>query len=242
MAKRHRDYISNEQIEQPKPSLRFKARHPEQELALECLKKNGIAFLTGPAGTAKTHVSTWYALSQIIEGATNKILITRPAITSGADIGFLPGTVEEKMKPFLAPITEARDKIGGKVSWMNADQIRSYFEIAPLCYIRGRTIENAILIVDEAQNLTPDDILTIATRIGENGKIIFCGDTMQNDLYGGNSVLERAAKTYDGASRGGVSVGWYRFSKDAIVRSPITGLLIELSEGADWYLERNKRR
>lgn len=197
-----------------------------------------MTFLGGPAGTAKTFVAVWYAISEAMLGKFERIIISRPAVTSGAEIGFLPGGVEKKMEDFLTPIYDARDKIGTD----RLDQIKSIFKVMPLCYARGRTIENAILVVDEAQNLTPDDIMTIVTRVGEGGKIIFCGDTMQNDLYGGVSVLDQAAETLAGASVGGYSVGHFAFSEDAIVRHPLTREMIKRVSEAGWYRDRFKRK
>ncbi len=220
------------------PCLTFKPKHPQQLEALQCCRANAITFLSGPAGTAKTFCATWYAMSTALEHSTMRVFISRPAVTSGAEIGFLPGSAEDKMNPFLQPIVDAYTKLAGT----SLDRVKSLVKTLPLCYIRGRTIENAILIVDEAQNLTPDEIVTIVTRVGEGGKIILCGDVMQNDLYRGYSVLEQAAATFDGACVHGRSVGWYRFTSEAIVRDPLTSELIDRASRAEWYLERNQRR
>ena len=216
-------------VQPQRPSITFKPKHPQQLEALETLHENEITFLLGPAGTAKTFLATVYSINEALAGEFDKIFVTRPAVTSGAEIGFLPGSAEDKMKHFLQPIYDARDKAGTQ----GLVQIKSYFEVLPLCYMRGRTIENAILIVDEAQNLTPSDILTIVTRIGERGKIIFCGDSMQNDLR--EAVLDQAAATYDGARVGGYSVGAYIFTEAAIVRHPLTTELIKRTMNAEWY-------
>ena len=152
-------------------------------------------------------------------------MLSRPAVTSGEEIGFLPGTIEQKLDPFLIPIFEAAEKI-------QRCKDRSMFEILPIAYVRGRTIEHATLIVDEAQNLTPDEFVTIMTRLGEDGKIIFCGDASQHDLT--TSVIDQVAETYDGLSCQNQSIGMFRFSNDAIVRSPLIAKIIERAEVAPW--------
>jgi len=220
------------------PNLIFRPKHPQQLEALHCCEDNAITFLTGPAGCAKTFVATWYAIASAVQRRFDKIYVSRPAVTSGAEIGFTPGGVEEKMKHFLQPVYGARDKIGSQ----GLDQIKTFFEVVPLCYIRGRTIENAIMIVDEAQNLTADEVFTLVTRVGEGGKILICGDTDQNDLYDGFSVLELAAATYEGARVHGRSVGWYQFTADAIVRDPLTRELVSRTMSADWYKNRHRSR
>lgn len=205
---------------EPQKQLFFKAKHPEQLDALATIDRNTITFLCGPAGTAKSFIATYYALSREL-----RLIVSRPAITSGVDIGFLPGTMEQKLDPFLIPIFEAAEKITGS-------RDKQAFEILPIAYVRGRTIEDATLIVDEAQNLTADEFVTIMTRIGENGKIIFCGDASQHDLP--NSIIDQVADTYEGLECQGQSIGKFRFSHDAIVRSPLITKIIERAETAPW--------
>jgi phosphate starvation-inducible protein PhoH and related proteins len=205
---------------QSESQLHFRPKHPEQLQALDVISSNTITFLCGPAGTAKSFIATYYSLWR-----GQRIILSRPAITSGEKIGFLPGTMDQKLDPFLVPIFEAAEKITGS-------RDKQMLEILPLAYIRGRTIEDATLIVDEAQNLTPDEFVTIMTRIGENGKIIFCGDASQHDLH--YSVIDQVADTYDGIECHGESIGKFRFSKNAIVRSPLIAKIIELSETASW--------
>lgn len=205
---------------QATPQLSFKAKHPEQLEALETISRNAITFLCGPAGTAKSFIATYYALAR-----GERILLSRPAVTSGEEIGFLPGTMEQKLDPFLIPIFEAAEKIQN-----NRD--RQMFEILPIAYVRGRTVEHATLIVDEAQNLAPEEFVTIMTRIGENGKIIFCGDARQHDLA--VSVIDQVAETYDGMRCQNQSIGMFRFSKDAIVRSPLIAMILDRAETAPW--------
>ena len=206
---------------EPNTQLHFKAKHPEQLTALETIDQNAITFLCGPAGTAKTFIATYAALRR-----GERILLSRPEVACGnVKMPFLPGTIEQKVDPFLIPIFEASEKITG-----NKD--RQQFEVLSLNYVRGRTIENATLIVDEAQNLTPDEFVAIMTRIGENGKIIFCGDSSQHDLS--VAVIDQVAETYEGLACQNQSIGMFRFSKDAIVRSPLIAMIIERAENAPW--------
>jgi phosphate starvation-inducible PhoH-like protein len=229
MAKRKQKTVEiacTQPVVEARQRLNFKASHWQQNEALDCCRDNAIVFLTGPAGSAKTYCATYYAISNVIDTETRyrKVYMTRPAVTQGRDIGFIPGGIDEKMNPFLRPIINAYEKQAGYNPAV-IERIKSSLEILPLSYIRGWTIEDSILIVDEAQNLEGHEIKTIATRLGKGGKIIMCGDCSQNDLQ--RSVLEFAAGDWEGISRGGRSIGWYQFTKDAIVRDPLVTELVD---------------
>jgi phosphate starvation-inducible PhoH-like protein len=200
--------------------IRFKPKHAEQLQALEVLFENDIVFLCGPAGTAKTFLATYYALTREC-----RILLSRPNVCMGREMGFLPGEVENKLDPFLQPVFEAVEKLTGSKD-------RSNLEVLPIAYARGRTVEKATLIVDEAQNMEPSEFVSIMTRIGDGGKIIFCGDSMQSDIR--RSPIDRVAETFDGKHRAGKSIGRFTFSRDAIVRHPLVSMILEISEGAEW--------
>lgn len=204
-------------------SIHFSPLNDEQKEAMRAVSSNAITFLTGPSGTAKTTVATAFAVQQMLY-YDKAVSLARPAIQSGSNTGYLPGTAEEKVAPFLRPAFRAIEKLFGEDA-TNAAGVKSKIRIMPLCLIRGMTIEDEILLVDEAQNLTWDEILTVCTRIGHGGNIIFAGDIDQHDLNG-RSMLEEAARRLDGASAAKYSIGWYRFSEAAIVRHPLVGEII----------------
>lgn len=201
----------------------FKPLNCEQRKAMQSLKRSSISFLTGPPGTAKTFVATAWGMLRMLHHDT-KLHVTRPAIQQGVELGYLPGTAEQKVCPFLEPIFDAVEVLCGEE---RAKEARTKIKIMPLSMIRGRTIRNSTLIVDEAQNLTWAEIETIATRIGENGQIIFCGDVSQNDHKNGRSRLEDAASMLNGVSVDEHRICWYQFSEQAIVRHPLIPEIIK---------------
>lgn len=203
--------------------VNFKPIHQEQVDAIQSLKKNAICFLTGPAGSSKTFVATAWALRRLLYSDI-KMIISRPAIQQGANIGFLPGTPERKISPFMRPIHDSIDKLLG--SSEHAKAIKRQVEILPLSFIRGMTISDATLVVDEAQNLSRDEILAVSTRIGEGGQIIFCGDISQNDMAGCKSRLADVAEILDGGEADGFSIGWHKFSMEGIVRHPLVKVVV----------------
>ena len=209
----------------------FSPLNQEQRDAMRLLRKSDICFLVGPAGTAKTYCAVAYAVQQFIDHEV-EISISRPAIQQGENIGFLPGDANQKLSPFLEPIFYAVEKLMGR----NLDAsraVKSALKIVPLSLIRGRNIDNSTLIIDEAQNLTWGEIKTICTRIGEGGKIIFCGDVEQNDLRGGGSRLEEAAHALSGIEAEGHSIGSHVFSDESIVRHPLVGPVLRRMRGAE---------
>jgi len=157
--------------------------------------------------------------------------MSRPAVTQGKEIGFIPGDIDAKMNPFLRPIINAYSKQLGYDA-AKIEKIKELIEFLPTSYIRGWTFENSILIVDEAQNLRGSEIKAICTRLGKGGKIILCGDYTQSDIR--KSMIEVAAADMQHLSRRGRSVGWHQFTHDAIVRDPLTAAIVEHTEHADW--------
>lgn len=166
----------------------FNARNKEQQYAMDLLfnKDINIVSLTGPAGTGKTLLATACALEQVVnetrsQGGYDKLIITRPVQPMGRDIGFLPGTLEEKMMPWIAPIRDNLEHLFGDRTALDMQIEQGTIEIEAMTYIRGRSISNAILIVDEAQNLTAHELKTIITRVGHDTKLILTGDVQQID-------------------------------------------------------------
>jgi phosphate starvation-inducible PhoH-like protein len=158
---------------------------PHQIEALQLIKNNKITVLRGKAGTSKTFLAVYAALELLTERQTSRIALTRPLITT-EKMGFLPGAIDEKFDPFLYPLIDFFNKFGDNGSatfnfMVDSGKIRK----APIGFMRGTTVENEVLIVDEAQNVSPEQMLMILTRIGNNGKIVITGDENQSDLTTG---------------------------------------------------------
>tara|TARA_R110002012_G_scaffold104232_2_gene244584 strand:- start:186 stop:1115 length:930 start_codon:yes stop_codon:yes gene_type:complete len=164
------------------------ANNKEQQYAMDLLfdKDIQVISLTGPAGTGKTLLATACALEQVMnttssKGGYDKLIITRPVQPMGRDIGFLPGTLEEKMMPWIAPIRDNLEQLFGDRGALDMQIEQGTIEIEAMTYIRGRSISNAFLIVDEAQNLTAHELKTIITRVGHGTKLVLTGDIQQID-------------------------------------------------------------
>lgn len=212
--------------------LPFEALHPEQNEALEVLEKNSIIFLTGCAGTAKTFVSMHHAISLVLDpdNAVKKLYLCRTIVPMGRDMGFLPGSPKDKIAPYLHAVTAAYKKQLAHDPKL-LQKIERSVEFLPTQFIRGMTM-NDVLVVDEAQNCTGEEILAICTRIGKGGKIIFCGDVAQSDLR--YSPLREAAECLSGIRVKKESVAWFEFSDNACVRSGLTKAILKRAEGAAW--------
>jgi phosphate starvation-inducible PhoH-like protein len=159
----------------------IKAKTPGQSSYIHTAQKNDICFAIGPAGTGKTYLAVAIAVSALNKGIINKIVLARPAVEAGESLGFLPGDFREKIDPYLRPLYDALDDM------MPSEKLRSYIEkrlveIVPLAYMRGRTLNNAFVILDEAQNATAGQMKMFLTRLGSNSRSIITGDITQIDL------------------------------------------------------------
>lgn len=159
----------------------IKAKTPGQKLYLEAANKNDICFVIGPAGTGKTYLAVAIAVAALKKGLVNRIVLARPAVEAGESLGFLPGDFREKIDPYLRPLYDALDDM------IPSEKLKSYIEkrmieIVPLAYMRGRTLNNAYVILDEAQNATDLQMKMFLTRLGVNSKAIITGDITQIDL------------------------------------------------------------
>lgn len=160
---------------------KIKPKTPNQKALVDAAQKNDLVFAIGPAGTGKTYISVALAVRALKNKEVKKIIITRPAVEAGENLGFLPGDLKEKIDPYLRPIYDALDDM------VPAEKLRYYqenrvIEIAPLAYMRGRTLHNAFILLDEAQNTTTMQIKMFLTRMGPNSKVIVTGDKTQIDL------------------------------------------------------------
>lgn len=160
-----------------------------QATYLESIKNNQITFGTGSAGTGKTFIAASYAAEQLYYKNINKIILTRPAVTAEEELGFLPGDLSEKYEPYLLPFREIFERTLGK-SFYECCLKDGNIEPAPIGYLRGRTFDNAIILIDEAQNVTCGQMKLILSRIGENCKIIISGDTGQKDIDGPSGLTD----------------------------------------------------
>lgn len=190
---------------------------------IELLNKKEILFSLGAAGTGKTYIAISYAVNLLKNGHINKIILTRPAVEAGESLGFLPGDLKEKVDPYLRPLYDALyDTLGIE---QTEDLIaKNIIEIAPLAYMRGRTLENAFIILDEAQNATIEQIKMFLTRLGFHSKMVITGDPTQIDLRNQNqSGLSFSANLLKNINE----IGLIYFSSMDVVRHPLVGKIIE---------------
>ncbi|MBR2988152.1 MAG: PhoH family protein [Clostridia bacterium] len=160
---------------------------------VSAIAKNTLVFGVGPAGTGKTYLSVAMAVSAYKKGEVEKIILTRPAIEAGEKLGFLPGDLQSKVDPYLRPLYDALTELFGVDNYTTLIE-RGIIEIAPLAYMRGRTLNRAFVILDEAQNTTVEQMKMFLTRLGENSKMVVNGDLTQIDLPKGESGLKNAVR------------------------------------------------
>ncbi len=205
-----------------------------QKNYIDTIRKNTIVFGIGPAGTGKTYLAMAMAITAFKNNEVNRIILTRPAIEAGEHLGFLPGDLQQKVDPYLRPLYDALYDIMG-VENFQKNMEKGCIEVAPLAYMRGRTLDNAFIILDEAQNTTPEQMKMFLTRIGFGSKAIITGDLTQIDLpIGKNSGLIDAIKILDNIE----DIGICRFNNKDVVRHPLVQKII----GAYEKLEKEKEK
>ncbi|MEL7446464.1 MAG: PhoH family protein [Pseudomonadota bacterium] len=194
------------------------------------LARDELIFALGPAGTGKTYLAVAQAVSQLISGSVQRLILSRPAVEAGEKLGFLPGDMKEKVDPYLRPIYDAL------YDCMPPEQVErriasGEIEIAPIAFMRGRTLADAFVILDEAQNTTREQMKMFLTRFGQNSQMVVCGDPRQVDIPGGDrmSGLADAVDRLEGVE--GIAVT--RFTAADVVRHPIVGRIVEAYEGPD---------
>lgn len=193
----------------------------EQKNSYEVFTKNDIVFFIGEAGSGKTFLSTAFALSYFLSKKCKKIAITRPVVEAGEKLGYLPGTADEKLYPYMIPIYDTLDDLVGK-DGLQRESIDKCLDITPIAFLRGKTFKNSIAILDEAQNATKTQLKLFLTRIGMNSKLLITGDPKQSDLGATSGLMEVVEKL-----RGTPGIGIVEFSSDAIVRHPIINSIIK---------------
>ena len=203
------------------------ARSPTQVRYIEALARDQVIFALGPAGTGKTYLAVAQAVSQLIAGSVDRLILSRPAVEAGERLGFLPGDMKEKVDPYLRPLYDAL------YDMLPAEQVErrlasGEIEIAPLAFMRGRTLASAFIILDEAQNTTPLQMKMFLTRFGEKSRMVICGDPNQVDLPNpGASGLADAVKRLQGIE----GIATLRFSSKEVVRHPLVGRIVDAYEG-----------
>ncbi|PHQ62924.1 MAG: phosphate starvation-inducible protein PhoH [Sphingobium sp.] len=226
--------IRHDVAEPPKVMIRTRKktivpRSATQVTYMEALNRNDIIFALGPAGTGKTYLAVAQAVSQLITGSVDRLILSRPAVEAGEKLGFLPGDMKEKVDPYLRPIYDALHDT------LPAEQVErriasGEIEIAPLAFMRGRTLANAFIVLDEAQNTTIAQMKMFLTRFGEGSRMVVCGDPKQVDLpQPGISGLADAVARLDGVD----GIAMVPFGIGDVVRHPVVGRIVQAYEGPD---------
>mgnify|MGYP000916857286 FL=1 len=201
-------------------SLEF--RTPNQKTFYRTIGRNDVTFSIGPAGCGKTYLATHYALKNLAQGKYDKLVITKPLVeVDGEKMGYLPGDIDEKTAPYMMSLYYNMEQIIGKQR-LDVLKKAGVVQVIPLAYMRGLTLTDSIVVLDEAQNATPSQIKTFVTRIGQGSKYIVNGDLMQSDIKNENG-LEDAIKRFTGLRR----VGFSQFDLRDVVRHPIVADMLE---------------
>jgi len=204
----------------------IKAKTLGQQKYVEALHKNIVTLAVGPAGTGKTYLAVACAVAAFREKAVNRIILTRPAVEAGEKLGFLPGDLQNKVDPYLRPLYDALFDMLGAEAYQRYLE-RGNIEVAPLAYMRGRTLDDAFIILDEAQNTTPEQMKMFLTRLGFNSKVVITGDVTQIDLPDGKkSGLKEAIQVLNGVE----DIAICRLDHTDVVRHELVGRIIQAYE------------
>ncbi|CAM3106498.1 phosphate starvation-inducible PhoH-like protein [Sporolactobacillus spathodeae] len=201
----------------------IRAKTPGQRQYVQAMKANDMVFAIGPAGTGKTYLAVVMAVTALKAGTIKRLILTRPAVEAGENLGFLPGDLKEKVDPYLRPLYDALHDVLGVEHTLRLIE-RGTIEIAPLAYMRGRTLEDAYVILDEAQNTTQEQMKMFLTRLGFGSKMIITGDVTQVDLPKGKQSGLRAARELLGAIPG---ISFIDLKSIDVVRHPLVQRIIE---------------
>ena len=220
----HREFFKKEVIAYSFNGKPYKAKTANQQRFIDLIRENDLTFGIGPAGTGKTFLAVLMAVSYFKKGKISKIIITRPAVEAGESLGYLPGDLKEKIDPYLMPIYDALDAIlGGEQKDKMIE--KGTIEVIPLAYMRGRTLDEAFIILDEAQNTTDKQMLMFLTRLGFNSKMVVNGDITQIDLNinrtrSGLKIASEKLQDIPG-------IGFIEFTNSDVVRNPLVQKIIE---------------
>ncbi|QWT16981.1 PhoH family protein [Collinsella sp. zg1085] len=213
-------------------SQSIRPKTPHQQAYISAMTQNTMTFCFGPAGTGKTYLAIAMALSMLKQQTISRIVLTRPVVEAGESLGFLPGGLEEKLDPYVRPLMDAL------IDLTDTERVTEYLEhgiieIAPLAYMRGRTLNDAFVILDEAQNTTPEQMKMFLTRLGFNARFVITGDTTQRDLarpIGGLTHIERILQ--------GISdIAFVHLGQEDVIRHQLVGNIVAAYE----HFEQHRR-
>ena len=200
----------------------IKPQNDTQAKLMAAIDEKPLVFAIGAAGTGKTYLAIAKAVEALEAGKVSRIILSRPAVEAGESLGYLPGDMEDKLSPYLRPLHDALvDRLSAKR--LKALTAEGVIEIAPIAFMRGRTLNNAYVVIDEAQNCTYGQMKMLLTRLGWNSSIVVTGDPDQSDLLSGLSGLDETARRLEALEK--VSV--IRFSREDVVRHPLVAQMIE---------------
>lgn len=209
-----------------------------QKKYVEAIDKNTIVFGIGPAGTGKTYLAVAKAVTALKRREVSRIILTRPAVEAGEKLGFLPGDLQNKVDPYLRPLYDGMYEMLGGEGFLRYQE-RGVIEVAPLAYMRGRTLDDAFIILDEAQNTTPEQMKMFLTRIGYGSHAIVTGDITQIDLPGDKrSGLKEAMRILNGID----DIAFCRFTDKDVVRHPLVQQIIKAYAKYDEEREKRKKK
>jgi len=204
----------------------------KQKQFFDVIEKNTITIATGPAGTSKTFTACYAAIKHISAAVpVNKIIITKPIVEAGENLGFLPGSVDEKISPYMESFVTTFHKIVGKPMFEKLKET-DRIEMRPVAYMRGSTFNNSFMILDEAQNMNFHQLMTYITRLGENSKMVICGDVSQHDIRHNLVALPDFQKMISEIN----NIGTFTFEKGDIVRNKI---IVDIVEKYEEWKEKN---
>ena len=214
----------------------IKAKTAGQKQYVNAIEKNTIVLGVGPAGTGKTFLAVAMAVKALREKKVAKIILTRPAVEAGERLGFLPGDLQSKIDPYLRPLYDALFEMMGPENYQRQLE-KNIIEVAPLAYMRGRTLDDSFIILDEAQNATPEQMKMFLTRLGFNSKAVVTGDLTQTDLpFGKKSGLAIATKILDGID----DIAIHHFTDRDVVRHRLVQKIIQAYDKYERTLEAKK--
>lgn len=207
----------------------IRAKTIGQKRYVDAISKNGFTFGIGPAGTGKTYLAVAMAVKAFKNNQVNRIILTRPAVEAGESLGFLPGDLQEKIDPYLRPLYDSLYEILGADQYLKLKE-RGQIEVAPLAYMRGRTLDNSFIILDEAQNTTTAQMKMFLTRMGYGSQAVITGDVTQIDLPNGKTsglkTIQRILKNVEG-------IAFCSFHRADVVRHPLVQRVIDAFERAE---------